>query len=388
MKQELPIAVILLAVGAFLWFGAGTSVEATQRPVTSSQTSAVEISHPASPPPVLSRDATPIIESDADSVSETAVPFGRMFPADTFLAIGKPPRDLVTQQKLHGLAQSLSRSPAFAARTQMQCEFFGISMSARGKYFQTDAAEKVRMETIFDSTVQPRTVLQIFDSQFVYTLRSDATSQRLEFIDLARLNNQEAFLTPATLPKSWVVGGGIGRTISHYADAFWMTQVADSENDSTNERVVFRGLWDADALIASAYSHLPPGRRPSAVIWADLPKQIPHAIELTFVRRGDGSLQPSMISFFQFQSHQETPVAKEMMQIRVEPFQRKPELPEELFALESTDYEAIDMTWVYNEKLGHLSVGTPKVAQSEAYSVTPAGDPIDKPSVSPQRQQR
>ena len=362
MKQELPIAVGLLALGAVLCFnlgGQGSTV--SQAPIAADHASLIKqvanwenATTPTQPTNPLGDEINP--SPTQQHAANTS--FGRIYPAKPWLSISTNPNSRAVKEKIHAIGTALSAAPAMATRTALDCELFGVQLAAHGKYFQSAASKKTRMELTFDHPSSPHLILQVSDSNFVYTLRTDANKKRLEFIDLAQLENKDAMLASATIPTSWVVSGGMGETLKHYAGAFNFRQ--EASDDPTV--MVFRGIWDPQALLNLVYSDMPAEERPGKVIWADVPSQIPHAIELVFSKHKTGLIQPQRIAFFTLEAVHGQPVAKEVVQIRFEPMMLGMEMADGLFTLESLGFDASEMTEIYNQKIRSFSAGLPKIA--------------------------
>ena len=390
MKKELPIAVILLAFGAWCCFqlppeinghttsNASETVRANSVLANARPSQQFDVMQTSWQSPVETQaDAETQIESQSQANTDTqenthpdraAVAVNpkdglRAFPPSEFMQIASI-NDEAANNSVRKLAVGLANIPAFATRTKIVSQLFDVSMVAQGKYFQTAGGEKSRMEI---QTISPvaKTVLQMSDGRFVYILKSDHQQQRLEFIDLYRLNNRGANVSRSLLPTTWVMGGGIGNAISHYADAFDFRQVPSSlETQIEGGSVItFRGIWKADVLLNLLHAGEPAESRPKSVVWSNVPRQIPHAIELTFVANAGQPVVPKGISFYQFHSEDKVSMAREMVRIELLPFEFKDSLPDDLFTLESTDFEATDMTGVYNRRITKLSQGLDKVAR-------------------------
>ena len=89
---------------------------------------------------------------------------------------------------------------------------------------------------------------------------------------------------------------------------------------------------------------------------------MPHGIELTFSKLGGEVMQPETIKLFQFTQQQGRAVAIPMMAIEFDTLEVSNTLPPALFAIESSGFEAVEVTDIYNQKIRELSVGLPKVA--------------------------
>jgi len=337
MKKELPIAAGLLALGVALCW----NVSSTARGQASVENA------PAQSVEVLANDVA----------TEPAAAFLNILQA----AGGK--QDLWCKSTLVSTGQALNQLPSIAARTHLECRLHDMDLVARGKYFQTDNGLKSRLELIFDDSQSPLSVLQICDGQFSYTLRSNGKQQKLEFVDLSRLENKDAGLSALALPTSWVMGGGLGATLIHYAEAFHFQAI----NTNDPDRLHLRGIWDTQTLARLLYSDVDVQQRPKEVQWEKLPAHMPHGIELTFSKLGGEVIQPETITMFQFTQQQGRAVAKSMMTIEFDTLAVSNTLPPALFTIESSGFEAVEVTDIYNRKIRELSVGLPKVA------VAPAG---------------
>ena len=128
-----------------------------------------------------------------------------------------------------------------------------------------------------------------------------------------------------------------------------------------------RGIWDTGFLTRLLYSDVDVQQRPTEIQWENLPVQMPHGIELTFSKLGGEVMQPETIRLFQFTQQQGRAVAIPMMAIEFDTLEVSNTLPPALFTIESSGFEAVEVTDIYNQKIRELSAGLPKVA------VTPAG---------------
>lgn len=405
MKKELPIAVILLAFGTWCCWqlpeGSGdvgasgqavgasdsqtlpaqviqTSWQSPQSRVSNSDArsdqagisdngktdeatvggSGERISSPAKQPSSAQRK-----EAVTDSEGRL-----RALAPSAFLRAAKVKNDRQNDRhndSVAGLVQQITAAPALATHTNIVSELFGVSLVANGKYFQTAGGKKSRMEI---QCVSPaaKTVLQMSDGRFVYTLKSDRHQQKLEFIDLYRLDNRRGTASGGLLPTTWVMGGGIGQSLSHYVQSFDFIEVETSSGPPVATAPqgvrVFRGVWKADVLLHLLNSAIAADKRVQSVVWANVPRQLPHGIELTFVSPAGAPAMPQQISYFQFETETEAAVAKEKVRISFMPFQFRDHLPDDLFTLESTDFEVTDMTNVYNARISKLTDGMDKVA--------------------------
>lgn len=397
MKKELPIAVILLAFGIWSWMQFPTDSNAAGQRVASegmayvddaNDPSSVEgeptdnevvvatlFNQPAGD--ALPSDQKAVVQASWQTAAEATETKNdstgmRAFAPAEFLGIAIADDEAVTATTalIRRIADGLNQLPAFATHTKINSRLFGVSMTAKGKYFQTAGGQKSRMEIQCHAPVA-QTVLHMSDGRFVYILKSNHQQQRLEFIDLFRLANRRGTAVGGLLPTTWVMGGGIGEAIAHYADAFDFRAVSETlELQAKQDLIILRGIWKAETLLHLIHAHAQLRKRPTKVVWSEVPRQLPHAIELTFTTAAGESATPKQISFFQFESDENISAAKEMLRVEFSPLEFRNGLPDELFTLESTDFEAVDVTKIYNAKIAQLSEGMDKVANQ----ATPTAD--------------
>lgn len=381
MKKELPIAVILLAFGAWCCWQLPedstvsdldrTTVDASDLIVDQPQVIQTSWQGPANQAEGNGlgdgghgSDLPPVQNSDATAVGEFHM---RSFDPSAFLnaANAATAQSAADNESVDRLVQQIAALPALATHTKMVSQLFGVSLVANGKYFQTAGGRKSRMEIQCVSPVA-KTVLQMSDGRFVYTLKSDRHQQKLEFIDLYRLANRRGTAAGSLLPTTWVMGGGIGESLSHYVESFDFIEVESPTDQPVGRGAdgvrVFRGVWKADVMLRLLNAGVSPEKHVQSVVWKNVPRQLPHAIELTFVSPAGGGAMPRQISFFQFETDKETASAKEKVRFQLMPFQFRDQLPEDLFTLESTDFEVTDMTNYYNARIMKLAEGMDKVA--------------------------
>ena len=335
MKKELPIAACLLALGVALCWNVNSPARGQ-----------------VSPEKALLPASEVLAEGTPDVTALPAAAFVKILQE----AGGK--QDVWCKSTLDSIGRELNQLPSLAVRTQLECRVHDTSLMAHGKYFQAENGRKSRLELVFDGSQPAHSVLQVCDGLYVQTLRSSAKQQRLEFVDLSRLVNKDARLSVATLPASWVMGGGLGAALTHYAEAFHFQAIDTSDPN----RLYMRGIWDARVLATLIHSDVNVQERPAEVQWDKLPAHVPHGVELTFAKPGGQAMQPERITFFRFSQQQGRAVAKPMMTIEFEKLAISQTLPPELFTIESSGFEAVELTDVYNQKILKLTAGLPKVA--------------------------
>ena len=385
MKKELPIAVFLLALGAWCWLqlpsdpndgqshfaSAISSPEATAHSISAGRPRQTAADHTG---PLAWPVAGDVVQASWESptlgpTTEKKTEVMRDFPPEAFLAIANAD-DAGATAAISRITAGLQQAPAFATLTTLKSRLFDVTMAATGKYFQTTGGQKSRMEIQCHSPVA-QTVLHMSDGRFVYILKSDHQQQRLEFIDLFRLANRRGNAEGGLLPTTWVMGGGIGESFAHYAEAFDFQIVPSAlKSQATQEVITLRGIWKAATLLHLINAGKPPEHRPTKVVWSQVPRQLPHCIELTFATAAGQPTMPKQISFFQFRTQGKISSAQEMVRIEFNGYEFRKDLPDELFTLESTDFEAIDMTRIYNSKIATLRAGTNKVADQSPPSAT------------------
>jgi hypothetical protein len=322
MKQELPFAVVLLAAGCVLWFWQSNH---EKTPVFSSSPS----ENAAEPIPIAGMGEFEIepfqvaqagfqteafLPQESDSrkipteieisqpISAQSFPKAGIFSNNAFIH-AQPNRQSV--QLMSQISQRLASSQPFGLKLRLSGQLFETAVLASGNYAQMGQGTfKSRIELKFGSEQNAATVFQLCDGRFVYNLQTSpmphsakGKKQTFEFVDLVRVQETAGESQTKITPTGWVATGGISSLFQHLASAFNFG-ASEQTDDSA---IVLRGSWDQNSLQSVLFNPLDGESRSQPQIrWEDVPKQLPHAVELVLQKNSEFDYFPSKITFLQF----------------------------------------------------------------------------------------
>jgi hypothetical protein len=308
MKQELPIAIGLLAIGCLLWIvnGWGGSSPSTVRlsnlsglddeafeNATQTQTAnsyvaqasfqqdlgsdAVEeassaakrpVAKPANPliakqekldgqpiaetspadfdfPETIPKETENVTGADATSRIDAATNYGA-HTAISFLHAAGDPRSV---ELINDAAMQTANARPLGTKLNLTGHFFGQLVTAQGKYFQMgQGSHRSRMELVFGSNAASPTSFQLCDGRFVYRLQTLGDKQNFEFIDLRRVKDSPEDRTAAFSPSGWIASGGLASLLEQLNRAFDFGAPKQSVNASGSKKFVLRGCWNERSL--------------------------------------------------------------------------------------------------------------------------------------------
>ncbi len=392
MKQELTIAVALLAIGGLLWLSSsgsnlqsqqannGAQINSKQRqlPPSQFQTTQQNLAEFASEERLGFEKKNSIVQNSIVQASYqqpvTNTPIENANP-NLLSTDGSP---LANRAYLHPnsnpisvdllaeIAKEITNSKPFALQLSLQATMFGQNVVATGDYYQQgQGSRKTKIELSFDQMPGQPKMLHLCDGRFVYTIQStgganDATGttspsmQSLEFVDLLRVENaarEEAgettainpgFVSPIVSPTGWVATGGIASLLQHLASGFNFGP--PEPLDPNSDRILLRGAWDENALkgvVADLDRRIELG---SPIEWEKVPLHIPHAIELVLTRKPNQTYFPSQVSFLRFDIKEHQATIEPTMSLTFSAPRPLTNLAEGFFVVDSSNLEPTDAT--------------------------------------------
>jgi hypothetical protein len=327
MKQELPIAITLLAIGCLLWLW--------QSKEASEASAAIQHSNvPASVP--------------------TSVP-----QAEFKQAVNT--NQLSGAQVLKQISTSLRNGAPVLGDLEIISHLFDVAQTIKGRFWnQGRGTKQTRLELILDST-NPIKLTQVCDGRFQYRLMEHRDSRQLKFHDLQRLDNEDAGIIKATLPASWIGEGSFDSLFRNLSEAFNFGEVKTATGDSELMEIV--GTWNPDhlaRLMAGRVDHREILPTPN---WPKLPPQIPHGVRLRFRGAADAEWEPVEILFFKF-DEKVANAPSPAMSIKFTQIRRQ-SISTDMFRFEFDETGAIDETELYNR---HIDIVTGKTRVAEEAS--------------------
>lgn len=329
MKQELPFAVILLAAGCLLWFWQSAPEKPSISAIPSSENAdealpiaGMEDFEPQPYYDVIQADfqIEPFETPDHDSrqlSSESEIaepnPDEREFPETSSFSANAfihKQTDRESVRIMSQISQRLASSQPFGLKLRLSGKLFGTSVSASGNYAQLgQGTHKSRIELKYGSEPNAPTVFQLCDGRFVYNLQTSpmphsakGKKQTFEFVDLVRVRQTAGERETKITPTGWVATGGISSLFQHLASAFNFGASQPTDDSS----IVLRGSWDQNSLQTVLFNPLDGESNLDPLIrWEEVPRQLPHAVELVLKKNSDFIYFPTKITFLQFVHRQD-----------------------------------------------------------------------------------
>lgn len=356
MKQELPIAICLLAAGASIW--------TLNRPAPTHGHQPNKLTAVA----LQELQGVPNTEtSERNSRTEPAIPITNRLIAKPRASVkGKltvrdfhSENDKTAATKL--LAETfdaIQQSPPFQSHVQVQATLFNQTVVGEGTYYQLGQSRgHSRIDLNLSAGHKQHQLTQLCDGRFVYRLNRDtATGKReLKFYDLQQLQQQrQQSLQPGATGSSsgndLFSGVNLPGLIDHLRlsfDFFMVPQQADKQADQR----LLRGIWKAAPLQRLISDLFDAETIQNGVAWNELPRQLPHAVELSLQQQDDGSWFPRDIVFYHFQTLSRSSLAEPIVAIGYSERVLKPDLPADLFVMNAVELEASDVTPQYLSRL-------------------------------------
>ena len=419
MKQELTLAVVLLAIGGLSWVSgrsvnheplqanAGSqvadshSVQRNQAVASSASEQPLFSNHQADYPVAPASYQQPIAdvnsavdfstESTATSNNESHLnPHSHSTVPKFSTTAGylHPTSNAQAVDLLANAATEIANSNPFQLKLALQGKVFQQEIAASGNYYQMgQGSHKTKIELSFDQMPGKPQMLQLCDGRFVYIVHSassrDAaeteaapTQQKLEFVDLLRIkeaaNDVAATNRGIISPTGWVATGGIASLLQHLASGFNFGPPEALEPNS--DRVLIRGSWDENALRGIVSDLDKDIKLGSPIQWNRVPGHIPHAIEIVLTRNSNQAYFPNQISYLRFgvKDHQATIEPSVSMTFSSpEPLSN---LADGFFVLDSSNLEPTDTTDRYIARIKSFRRAQEQIAIQQ----DPAADSLIK----------
>ena len=414
MKQELTIAVVLLAIGGLFWASGrspdheplhavvGSQFADSQNVLSKQQAAIVSAGQQQR---LNSQQEFPVVPASyqqpiVDAGSELALP-DLAFPAnspttpinDSLPSPNSPsavPKFSATAEYFHptsnrgavellaSAAIEIANSNPFQSKLAIWGQVFQQEIVASGNYYQMgQGSHKTKIELSFDQMPGKPQMLQLCDGRFVYTIHSDDSSaqseaqaatsqQKLEFVDLLRVQEATGDDTAnrgIVSPTGWVATGGIASLLQHLASGFNFGP--PEALDPNSNRILIRGSWDENALrgiVSDLDNNIKLG---SPIQWDQVPKHMPHAIEMVLVRSSNQAYFPHQISFLRFgvKDHQAT--IEPSVSMTFSPPEPLSNLADGFFVIDSSNLEPTDATDRYITRIKSLGRFQEKVATQQ-----------------------
>lgn len=383
MKQELPIAVGLLAIGGLLWLSGSWADNASNRAnqtkaIPSQQTTASIIQQASfqenatasSSSQLPSKPVNPLI-AEKDSLRGQGTKLQDFsLPVTDFTADATTQSDSTpsTADYLHAApdprsAELLTRngrrianSAPFRMSIKLEGHLFDEHTVATGQYFQMgQGTHRSRLDLAFQAGEEVANSFQLCDGRFVYRLQTFGGQQRFEFVDLNRFSQQTN--TNATFsPSNWIATGGLASLLEQFNQSFNFGAPKQIVTNNQATLTMIRGCWNETALkhtlgrqAGSVFANLPKIRSRNAIPWNKIPQQLPHSVEVVFGNDGAMGEFPREIRYLKFEPNPNGGAMRltPMMTLKFSPPEQTDQLTENMFVIRSSDIESVDTTDQY-----------------------------------------
>ncbi len=400
MKQELTIAVVLLAIGGLFWasgktakqeplqtiFGshnahavsgqeiqAVTSSASQQRSFNSDQLYIDQdfSPHYSAAPSVVPASYQQLIDAKTE---EVFAPNAAAIPSNEFNTSRSPHskspalsatagyfhRTSNTQaaELLASAATQIANSVPFQSKLSLRGSVLGQELAASGNYFQMgQGSRKAKIELSFDQMPGQPEMLQLCDGRFVYTIHSAPTNgeaetketaprQKLEFVDLLRVQEATGDISAASQrvvsPTGGLATGGVSSLLRNLASNFNFG--TPEALDPNSDQILIRGSWDENSLRRIILDFDDQIKLGSPIQWAKLPRHIPHAIELVLTRSLNQTYFPSQVSYLRFGVNEHGATVEPTISMSFSTPQPLSSLAEGFFVLDSSKFDPTDRT--------------------------------------------
>ena len=382
MKQELPIAVGLLAIGGLLWLSGSWASKAETQVIQAQQTASIaetqsslvqQATYQAQPNPsqqLPSKPVNPLIaEKDAldeeeigqgdfslpvkDFTTDAQASSGNTLSTADFLHAAPDPRSV---EFLTGTSRRIANSIPFGMSIKLTGALFDQNTAASGQYFQMgQGSHRSRLELEFQTDAGVANSFQLCDGRFVFRLQTFGGKQQFEFVDLNRFSQQTSANTSFT-PSNWIATGGLASLLEQFNQGFNFGAPKQITTVDQTQLIIIRGCWNERALrhtlgnqAAIVFPDKPKIRSRNAIPWGRIPPQLPHGIEVVF---GNDPLLgefPREIRYLKFAADPDGGAMrlKPMMTLQFSQPAETDELTENMFVIRSRDIESVDTTDVY-----------------------------------------
>lgn len=391
MKQELLIAIVLLATGSAIWIWQNDSGETSganqeslfPADVRPSQTNLPHAVHSVASDQFQERKIPTFQQnrfgnrgqqlvhqaawpsdgnSESSTVSAAAHYIEQQNALPKVIKTDCPPEfrientDPGSENLLRQVAASINTGQPIQSTFKMRSLLFDVELEAEGRLWQIgQGSRKSRMELAFSGQTSQRNLLQICDGRFVFQVKQFGGQQKIEFVDLQRLQNNESHLATASLPGSWVGRGSLADLFVHLADAFKFNPPVPSKNEVGETTYSIRGHWKPDRLYQMLDGVVEKNKLEPVIQLSKMPPQLPHAANVILKKMTPDSdrFVPVQIEFYRFEGESSQKLSL-MVEVAFERFEFVSTLDGRLFELQSSDGEAVDMTDIYNHRIDTL----------------------------------
>ncbi len=326
MKQELTIAMLLLAAGAVLWLWQNDG--------------RVEFAKLLSPRNTV---------ADSDLWSDLTDSDIARLAAGNDDSPKATPSDLQTLDLLQRCAANLRNASPFKCDLELELSLPISKAKLRGEYWQTgQGGRQSRIEFWLPTENGQLSVLKICDGRFLYTQFRTPERSSLEFVDLDRCTQRRKYDRQAEPgnPMRWIASGGLASVFENMAEAFDFAPLVTQKIENSTTATV-RGVWNQSQLAKLLQRPFESSSQESEIDWELLPMHLPHAVEIEFIEYSSIGMFPRRIELFRFRSGDQGKTRSSLASILFSPPEVTALAANELLELHTDNGETIDATGQY-----------------------------------------
>lgn len=293
MKQELPIAIALLATGVLLWLSNSASTSGAQDSGTTTSSSSTQAARKSASnvalPASVKRKAKPNQKPQKNQNPQAVTGQDSNFVGD--------PR---ANQILLQLATQLRDGPPRQGQLSIHSQLFDKPTQIHGRFWQLGQSSlKSRIELIPDSPLPTKTT-HLCDGRFCYRLTETKDKQKLAFFDISTLEE-----TTPIKAGHWIPTASLDRLFSFLGSSFKF-RIHSSPNDPS--ALELAGTWVPEDLAKLMINHVDHRLIIPEIQYHKLPPQMPHAVRVRLKQdlMHRDQWAPVAVEFLQIDSDSET----------------------------------------------------------------------------------
>lgn len=346
MKLELPLAILLLAIGGWLWIRHFPTMETAKTGPPHSDNGVAESA------PLAGNN--PIAESIPEFRSLQTASYGQPVLEQVPVLVSFEPGENDPGMMLAKSAKRLQMSPPIACKVRSLIRLFDQEIQGTGRYFQQgQGSGRTRLEMNYEISEQSTfESIQICDGKFHYWIQKLNGERQIEFVDLAELKSQRFDLSRGA--TQWLNRAGTVSLLKNLSSAFEFEEPVQTQLGGL-DMLLLKGQWKPKAIESMLYGQVNPRNAEQGVEWKRLPGQIPHAVEVYLGADGFLPLFPYRLTFFRFDDSGGTLEKIPLMKMEFYEVQKIDQIPDTLFRVNADNSRQVDLSSSYTQRLEYMA---------------------------------
>lgn len=355
MKLELPLAVLLLAAGCLLW--------TAQRSQKNQANSSSQLGKKAASGAVESKNAdakSPGRRGNAGKQANTASDSTSPVQSQVI-----PASNSQSTQLIHQSAANLFNSVPIEANVRITIDLFQQPLVANGRYYQQgQGTQKARLEFANGAGENAIKFTQLCDGRFNFSKQTIGSTQRLESLDLEKVveASRGGANSSSANPANPLLFGNLASLMYNLAEWFDFEAPVQTELGGIS-MLSIKGSWKPQALKAFVNDQVDTRFLEPEIDWSEIPRQIPHTVEITI---GNDHFLPLFPYRIVFRQKGDSWDAEDRRMLQLELFEvgKLKQLSDQVFNIDSEDTHPIDTTERYVQRMEHYDSMIGKSSQA------------------------